>query len=116
MKTTVRYFNRATFLTIITVGLAGLQCYLLHIGTTDYAHNILSVYFIVELFILLLAIFTGFKNGIFPIIYFMAFLFEATWFFISEQPISPDNFIMIFIGALRIYIFYWLTKQMVKNE
>lgn len=34
MKTTVGYFNRAIVLTILTVGLAGIQSYLLHTAVT----------------------------------------------------------------------------------
>lgn len=48
MQTILKRFNRATFLTILTVGLAALQSYILHIGSTDYAHKILSVYFFIE--------------------------------------------------------------------
>jgi hypothetical protein len=111
-----KHFNKASYLTILTVGLAGLQSYLLHIGTTDYTHKILSVYFFVELFIFLLTFSTGLKNRIFATIYFGAFLFEVAWFFINERPISPDNLIMIIIGFLRVYVFYLLTKQLSKNE
>lgn len=116
MQTNLTYINKATILTVLTVGLAGLQSYLLHIGTTDYAHKVLSTYFYLELFILLLTISTGLRNRFFATIYFAIFLLEVALFFINERPISPDNLIMIIIVIVRIYIFYWLTKHLTKNE
>jgi len=115
MQTTIQHINKATILTILTVGLAALQSYLLHIGTTDYAHEILSVYFYFELFILILTISTRLKNKIFASIYSLAFVFEAILFFINELPISPDVFLMLIIGAIRLYILYELIKQQVKK-
>ena len=103
-------------MTILTVGFAGFQSFLLHILTTDNAHKILSIYFFIELFILILTISTGLKNRLFATIYFLTFIIEMTLFFINERPISPDILIMILIGALRIYIFYWLTRQLTKGE
>jgi|GEM_PF-2289671 len=111
----MKHINKATILTILTVVLAGLQSYMFHVGTTDYAHKILSVYFYIELFILLWAIFTGLRNKTFVAIYLLVFLFEAILFFIKEKPISPDNFVMVIVGILRIYIFYWLIKQVTKK-
>lgn len=105
------HFNRATILAILTVGLAGLQSYLLHIGTTDFAHNIFSLYFFAELFILILTIITGLKSKTFATIFFLTFAFEIVWFFIYDRPISPDLFLMLVIGTTRIYILYSLFKR-----
>jgi hypothetical membrane protein len=107
----IRHFNRATILTILTVGLSGLQSVLLHIGTTDFAHKYFSTYFFVELFILLLTLSTGLKRKTFAILFLLAFIFETVWFFINERPISPDVLLMLIVGATRIYILTWLLKR-----
>jgi hypothetical protein len=112
----MNHFNRATILTILTVGLSGLQSILLHIGTTDFAHKIFSNYFFIELFIFLLTIITGLKKKIFGIIFLLAFVFETVLFFINERPISPNVLLMLIVGATRIYILIWLLKRMTKNE
>ncbi|MGE0638077.1 MAG: hypothetical protein AB7G44_13420 [Bacteroidia bacterium] len=108
---TVGHFNRTTLLTIVTVGLAGLQSYLLHIMTTDFAHKILSAYFFTELFILLLTLTTGLKTKRVATILLFAFAFEFVWFFAYDLPISPDHFLILVIGATRVYILYWLFKR-----
>ena len=107
----IRHFNRATILTILTVGLSGLQSVLLHIGTTDFAHKYFSTYFFVELFILLLTLSTGLKRKTYAILFLLAFIFETVWFFINERPISPDVLLMLIVGATRIYILTWLLKR-----
>ena len=110
----IRHFNRATILTILTVGLSGLQSVLLHIGTTDFAHKYFSTYFFVELFILLLTLSTGLKRKIYAILFLLALIFEMLWFFINERPISPDVLLMLIVGATRIYILIWLLKRLTK--
>jgi hypothetical protein len=112
----MKHFNRATILTILTVGLSGLQSVLLHIGTTDFAHKIFSTYFFIELFIFLLTVITGLKQKIFAILFLFVFVFETVWFCINERPISPDVLLMLIVGAIRIYILIWLLKQLAKNE
>jgi hypothetical membrane protein len=112
----MKHFNRATILTILTVGLSSLQSVLLHIGTTDFAHNYFSTYFFLELFIFLLTLSTGLKRKTYAILFLLAFIFETIWFFINERPISPDVLLMLIVGATRIYILFWLQKRMVKNE
>ena len=112
----MNHFNRATILTIMTVGLSGLQSVLLHIGTTDFAHKFFSTYFFFELFIFLLTIITGLKQKIFAILFLLVFVFETVWFFINERPISPDILLMLIVGATRIYILIWLLKRLAKNE
>ena len=110
----IRHFNRATILTILTVGLSGLQSVLLHIGTTDFAHKYFSTYFFVELFIFLLTLSTGLKRKIYAILFLLALIFEMLWFFINERPISPDVLLMLIVGATRIYILIWLLKRLTK--
>jgi hypothetical protein len=110
----MKHLNRATFLTILTVGLSGLQSILLHIGTTDFAHKYFTIYFFVELFILLLTLATGLKKKTYAILFLLAFIFEAVWFFINERPISPDVLSMLIVGATRIYILIWVIKRLTK--
>ena len=112
----MRHFNRATILTILTVGLSGLQSVLLHIGTTDFAHKYFSAYFFIELFIFLLTIITGLKQKTSAILFLLVFIFETVWFFINERPISPDVLLMLIVGVTRIYIIIWLLKRLTKNE
>ena len=110
----IRHFNRATILTILTVGLSGLQSVLLHIGTTDFAHKYFSMYFFFELFILLLTLTTGLKKKTYAMLFLLVFIFEIVWFFRNERPISPDVLLMIIVGAARIYILIWLLKRLTK--
>lgn len=110
----MEHFNRATILTILTVVLSGLQSVLLHIITTDFAHKYFSIYFFVELFILLLTLSTGLKRKISTILFLLAFIFETVWFFINERPISPDVSLMLIVGAIRIYILIGLLKRLTK--
>jgi hypothetical protein len=112
----MKHFNRATILTILTVGLSSLQSVLLHIGTTDFAHKYFSTYFFLELFIFVLTIVTGLKQKIHVILFLLVFVFETVWFFINERPISPDVLLMLIVGVTRIYILFWLLKRMAKNE
>jgi hypothetical protein len=111
-----RHFNRGTILTILTVVLAGVQSVLLHIGTTDFAHSYFSVYFFIELFILLLTIITNLDQKINVLIFFIAFVFEVVWFFSNERPISSDIVFMLIVGVTRIYIFIWLLKRLSKEN
>jgi hypothetical protein len=76
----MKHFNKATILTILTVGLSGLQSILLHIGTTDFAHKYFSTYFFVELFTLLLTLTTGLKKKIYTVVFLLTFIFETAWF------------------------------------
>lgn len=110
----IRHFNRATILTILTVGLSGLQSVLLHIRTTDFAHKYFSIYFFIELFIFLLTLSTGLKRKTYAILFLLAFIFETVWFFINERPISPDVLLMLIVGVIRIYILTWLLKRLTK--
>lgn len=107
-------FDKGTILTIITVGLSAIQSVLLHVGTTDFAHSYFSVYFFVEVFILLLTIITGLQQKTEVITLFFAFIFEVVYFFINERPISPDVSLMLIVGVTRIYIFVWLLKRLTK--
>ncbi len=108
---TIGNINRATILTTISIALASVQSVLLQIWTTDSGHKIFSIYFFLELFILLLTLSTGLKTRLSMIIFLLTFLFETFWFIKNERPISPDLFLMLIIGLTRIYILYWLTKQ-----
>jgi hypothetical protein len=112
----MKHFNRATILTLLTVGLSGVQSVLLHIGTTDFAHKYFSTYFFIELFIFLLAIITGLKHKIYARLFLLVFIFEIALFFINERPISPDVILMLIVGATRIYILIWLLNRLKKNE
>ncbi len=107
-------FDKGTILTIITVGLSAIQSVLLHVGTTDFAHSYFSVYFFVEVFILLLTIITGLQQKTEVITLFFAFIFEVVYFFINERPISPDVSLILIVGVTRIYIFVWLLKRLTK--
>ena len=109
-----KHFDRGIILTIITVALSALQSFLLHVGTTDFGHSYFSVYFFIEIFILLLTIVTGLRRRIELITFLFAFLFEIVWFFINERPISPDIFLMLIVGVTRIYIFVLLLKRLTK--
>jgi hypothetical protein len=110
----MKHFNRATILTLLTVGLSGVQSVLLHVGTTDFTHKYFSPYFFFELFIFLLTIITGLKHKIYARLFLVVFIFEIVWFFINERPISPDAILMLIVGATRIYILIWLLKRLKK--
>ncbi len=112
----LKYFNRATILTILTVGLSGLQTLWLHRITSCYGHQFFSEYFYLEMAILLLTLLTGLKRKIYIISYAAIFVFETVWFFINERPISPDELLMLTVGVTRIYILIWLLKLLTKNE
>ena len=111
----MKHFNRATILTLLTVGLSAAQSIFLHIGTTDFAHKYFSPYFYFELFIFLLTIITGLKHKIYVLLFLVVFIFEIVWFFINERPISPDAILMFIVGATRIYILIWLLNQLKKK-
>jgi len=113
---TLKHFNRAVILTMITVMLSGLQAIYSHNITTDYAHKFFSEYFYLELIIFLLAIFTGFKRYIYLILFMLFFIFEAVWFFINERPIGPDDLLMLIVGSIRIYVLVWLLKRLTANN
>jgi hypothetical protein len=108
----LKHFNRATILTILTVGLSGLQTLWLHQITSCYGHKFFSEYFYFELTILFLILLTGLKRKIYIISYAAIFVFETIWFIINERPISPDDLLMLIVGATRIYILIWLLKRL----
>lgn len=111
----LKHFNRATILTFLTIGLSGLQSFLLHLGTTDFAHEYFSEYFYLELAIFTLTIVTGLKNKLPAAFYSVIFLFEALWFIKEERPYRPDEFLMLIVGAARIYIVIWLLRRLNNN-
>jgi hypothetical protein len=100
----------------MTVTLSAVQSILLHIQTTDFGHRYFSVYFFVEIFILLISIITGLRHKTGVLIFLLAFLFEVVWFFIYERPISPDVLIMLVVGLIRTYTFFWLFYQMANDD
>ena len=109
------HFNKATILTFLTIGLSGLQSYLLHIFTTDFAHKYFSEYFYLELAIFILTITTGLKSKWSATAYFIVFIIEVFWFIKTERPYGPDHSLMLIAGAIRIYILIWLLKQLTNN-
>ena len=113
---TIKHFNRATILTLVTIGLAGIQAYLNHTMTTCYVHEYFSIYFFIELFVFLITIFSGLKRKAYVIIYLLVFLFESSWYFIHERPISSDDMLMQIVGVIRIYIIVWLLKRFVRRD
>ena len=85
-----------------TVLLAAGQSILLHLGTTDYGHKIISVYFVIEVLILGFTLFLGLKNRWTRMILVILTVWETILFF--QDPISPDNLLMIVIWILRVYV------------
>jgi len=112
----MRHFNRATNLILLTVVLAGLQSYLDHITTSDYAHSYISVYFYIEIALLTLTLLTGLRNKLSMTIYLIIFLIETVYFFIKERPYSPGDLLMMVVGLIRIYVYVWLTKTLKKTK
>jgi hypothetical protein len=108
----LNYINRASVLTFVTVGLSGLQSYYLHIITSDYAHRYFSIYFYFELFVAVLTLITGLKNGMWALIYLFIFILEVFVFLRTERPYGPDELLMLIVGVIRIYIFIWLVKRL----
>ena len=108
-----KLFTKVVKLTILTIGLSALQSLLLHIGTTDYAHNYSSFYFFAEIFILILTIVTGLQRRIDALLFLIAFIIEAFWFLRNERPFSPDVLLMFITGAIRLYIIILLIKNLI---
>lgn len=110
-----KIFNQRTALIFPTVLLAALQSYFSHIATSCYGHEIFSIYFFIEVFILLLLLFTRLKSNLSILIYFSCFLFEVIYFFLTERPINLDIFLILIVGIIRIYSFVGLLK-IVRNK
>lgn len=112
---TLTHFNRASILVLLSLGLSGLQSLLLHLGTTDAGHPVFSLYFFLELLILLLVLLSGLKQKVSALLFLLLFALELLWFFINERPISPDLYLMLGVGAIRVYVVFWLYSRLVKN-
>jgi len=92
-----------------SVALAGLNSVWLEMITSDYAHEVFSKYFFVELAILLAIFFTGLKANWAKILFGLLGLLEV-WFVFEDTPISPDDLPMIIIFGLRVYAFALLLR------
>lgn len=98
-----RRIKRGTILIYVTLLLALGQSILLHLGTTDYAHRIVSTYFIIEILILGVTVIGGLKNKWTRVIFIALTTFETILFF-QDTPISPDEILMIIVWCIRVYV------------
>lgn len=103
------HLRKAKILVYITVALAALNSFWFEVITSDYAHEIFSKYFFVELVILLTTIFIGFETKWAKILFAFLELIEI-WFFFLDASISPDETLMLIIFGLRVYIFVLLLR------
>jgi len=102
--------KKMTFLLYLTIGIAIVQSMYEHIITSDFAHQIISTYFIIECIILGVAIFIGLKNKFGFALIALLTLTESILFLLNI-PISPDEFLMVLIFCIRIYILIWILKR-----
>lgn len=86
-----------------TLLLALAQSILLHLGTTDYAHRIISTYFFTEILILGATVIAGLKNKWTRVILMVLTAFETILFF-QDTPISPNEILMIIAWCIRVYV------------
>src|SRR5688572_26689159 len=98
-----RKIRRGTILIYGTILLAVAQSFLLHLITTDYAHKIVSTYFIIEILILGVVVIWGLKNKWTRIIFVVLTVWETILFF-QDTPISPDYILMIIAWSIRVYV------------
>lgn len=98
-----RKIKRGTILIFGTTLLAAGQSILLHLRTTDYAHKIVSTYFIIEILILGTMIILGLKNKWTRVILLFLTIWETVLFF-QETPYSPDYILMMIIWCVRVYV------------
>lgn len=98
-----RKIKRGTILIYATLLLAVGQSILRHLGTTDHAHRINSIYFVVEILILGVTVIGGLKNKWTRVILIALTAFETILFF-QDTPISPDEILMIITWCIRVYV------------
>ena len=84
---------------LIAVG----QSVLHNLGTTDYAHRIISTYFVIETLILGVIIIGGLKNKWTRVILVVLTALETILFF-QDTPIRPDHVLMIIAWCIRVYV------------
>ena len=97
-------------LLVITLILALLQSTLVEYTTTDYAHNIFSLYFFIEILILIALVF-GYNKKWFPIFLLITLVAESITFLLNDLPFSTDNSLMALIFVIRLYVGYKLVKR-----
>lgn len=95
------------YLLIVTLVLALVQSIFLEFVMTDYAHDLFSKYFVLELSLLVLLVF-GFNKKWFSFALSIILSIELFLFFLNDLPVSPDNGIMILIFCIRLYVIYRL--------
>jgi hypothetical protein len=98
-----RRIKRGAILIYGTLLLAMGQSILLHLGTTDYGHRIISTYFVIEILILGVTVIGGLKNKWTRVILIALTAFETILFF-QDTPISPDEILMIMAWCIRVYV------------
>lgn len=99
----IRKIKRGTILLYGTVLLAAGQSIFLHLITTDYAHEIISTYFMIEILILGITIILGLRNKWARIMLVILTMWETILFF-HDTPLSPDNIVMIVVWLIRAYV------------
>ena len=98
-----RRIRRGTILIYGSLLLAVGQSTQLHLGTTDYAHRIFSIYFISETLILGVTAIGGLRNKWTRVILVLLTALETILFF-QDTPISPDYILMIIAWCIRVYV------------
>jgi hypothetical protein len=98
-----RRIKRGTILIYGSLMLAAGQSILLHLGTTDYAHRIVSAYFVIEALILVVTVIAGLKNKWTRVVLVVLTALETILFF-QDTPVSPDDILMIIVWCIRVYV------------
>jgi hypothetical protein len=95
--------SRGTWIMLGTTLLAAGQSIYEELSTSDYAHVIVSRYFVVESIMLLLIVSMGLRNKWTRILLIAPVLYEA-WLFFLDSPVSPHELLMVVIFGLRVYV------------
>ena len=107
--------RRGTIMIYGTVALALMQSIYLEIITSDYAHQMASPYFFIEIVVLVVMIAAGLKNKWTRIILSVLMLCEVV-LFLQDSPVSPDELLMVIIFCLRAYVIIGLFGRTINNH
>ncbi len=107
-----KHLTGIVLLSYLSVGLAGGKSLLLHQITTDYGHELFSLFFWLEIAVLLLTLTSGLETTWVAVLYFALFLMEVTLFLLTCLPISPDYLLMLLVGGLRMLVLFRLLRKL----
>ena len=101
-------------LSVLAALLAGLQTVLAHTITTNNGHQYFSIYFWVEIVILIVTLLSGLKGWLSWIVVAGFFSFEAVYFLKHELPFSPDLFLMLVVSVLRMIVLGMAAVRLIR--